>query len=411
MDFVDDASLDRYADLALQVGLGLLPDQPLLIRTSIEGAPLARRVARRAYQQGSGKVSVLYADSEVTRAELRHARDEVLRDYPAWKALAINDTMPSGTAVLSITAADPDVFADEEPHRVSMQQNAARSHLKPFYEGIGGHGTNWCIVGMPVPAWAEKVFPDESSDEALRKLWGSVLASVRVDHDDPVAAWTRHIDELEALAASLDDHRFEALHFRGPGTDLRLGLADEHVWNGASSKAATGATFVANLPTEEIFTAPHRDRVDGIVRATKPLSYAGKIIDGFSLRFEGGKVVEARAERGEDILHELLDTDEGARRLGEVALVSASGPIAKRNHLFFDTLYDENAASHVALGRAYRFTVRNGASMTVEEVAKHGANDSLTHVDFMIGSPELDVDGVRGAGDTVPVMRAGEFVL
>lgn len=411
MDFIDDATLDRYADLALQVGLGLLPGQPLLIRTPIDGAPLARRVVERAYRQGSGQASVLYTDPEVTRAELRHARDEVLEDFPAWKALAINDTIPSGAAVLSITATEPDVFADEDPHRLSIQKNTARKHLKPFYEGIGGHGTNWCIVGMPVPAWAEKVFPDDPADEALRKLWDSVLASVRVDQEDPVAAWQRHLDALEARAAALDEHAFDALRFRGPGTDLRLGLADEHVWQGARSLAATGARFVANLPTEEIFTAPHRDRVDGTVRATKPLSYAGKVIDDFSLRFEGGKVVEATAGRGEEILHELLDTDEGARRLGEVALVSASGPLAEQGHLYFNTLYDENAASHVALGRAYRFTIRNGASMTADEVARRGANDSLTHVDFMIGSPELDVDGVRGDGESVPVMRAGEFVV
>lgn len=411
MNIADTATLNRYADLALQVGLGLLPGQPLQIRTTVEGAPLARRVAERAYRQGSGQVSVLYSDSEVTRAELRHARDEVLEDYPTWKAVAANDAAPSGTAVLSITATDPDVYAEEDPNRLAKIQKTARRHLKPFYEGIGGHATNWCIVGMPVPAWAKKVFPNDTEDEALRKLWDAVLASVRVDQDDPVAAWERHLGMLEARAAALNDFRFDALQFRGPGTDLRLGLADEHLWGGARSLAATGATFVANLPTEEIFTAPHRDRVDGTVRASKPLSYAGKIIDDIWLRFEDGAVVEAMAGQGEEVLHELLETDEGARHLGEVALVSANGPIAKRDHLFFNTLYDENAASHLALGRALRFTVRNGSSMTAEEVGKLGANDSLTHVDFMIGSSELDVDGMHADGSTVAVMREGEFVI
>lgn len=411
MSTVRNETLDRYADLALRVGLGLQAGQPLLVRSSIAGAPLAQRVASQAYRLGSGNVSVLYSDAEVSRARLRHARDEALEAYPAWQAYALNEAIPSGTAVLSISAEDPDAFADEDPHRIAVTQNAARRHLKPFYEGVSRSATNWCIVRLPVPEWAEKVFPDDAPAEAEQKLWDAVLSAVRLDRDDPVVAWQKHVELLDVRARHLTDRAFRELRYRGPGTDLRVGLADDHVWTGARSTAATGAEFVANLPTEEVFTSPHRDRVEGTVRATRPLSYGGKIIDGFWLRFADGAVVEAGAERGEEVLHELLDTDDGARRLGEVALVPASSPIAKTGLLFFDTLFDENASSHFALGRAYRFTIRNGESMTAEEAAERGVNDSLAHVDFMVGSSEIDIDGVHADGTAEPVMRAGEFAF
>lgn len=411
MPVISEAAIDRYAELVLRVGLGLLPGQPLLVRSSLAGAPLARSVVAQAYQLGSGDVSVLYTDSEVGRARLQHARDEVLEDYPSWQAHAMNETVPSGTAVLSIVAVDPDVYADEDSHRIGITQNAARRHLRPFYEGIGREAMNWCVVAMPVPEWAAKVFPEDAVDVAEKKLWDAVLASVRLDRDDPVAAWQKHIETLVARARHLNDRAYRELRYRGPGTELRIGLADDCVWTSAPSKAATGAEFVANLPTEEVFTAPHRDRAEGTVRATRPLSHGGKLIDGFWLRFRDGVVVEAGAERGEEILHEILDTDDGARRLGEVALVAASSPISQTGLLFFDTLYDENAASHFALGRAYRFTIRNGGSMTAEEAASHGANDSLRHVDFMVGSADIDVDGMLANGTAEPVMRQGEFVF
>lgn len=411
MSVISEATLDRYADLVLRVGLGLQAGQPLLVRTNIAGAPFARRVADVAYRSGSGLVSVLYTDSEVGRSRLRHARDEALTTYPAWQAYALNETIPSGTAVLSIIADDPDAYADEDPHRIAQTLKAAREELQPFYDGLGRDATNWCIVAMPVPEWASKVFPDEPIESAEGKLWDAVLASVRLDRDDPLAAWQEHIDALEARARHLNERAYRELHYRGPGTDLRIGLARDHVWAGPQSESASGARFVANLPTEEVFTAPHREHAEGTVRATRPLSHGGKVIDGFWLRFADGRVVEAGADVGEDTLHEILDVDEGARRLGEVALVEASSPIAQTGLLFYDTLFDENASCHFALGRAYRFNIRNGSNMTAEEAEAHGANPSLTHVDFMVGSGDLDVDGVRQDGTTEPVMRAGSFAF
>ena len=403
--------LERYADLALRIGLDLQPGQPLLIRSPLAGAPLARSVAACAYRLGSGDVSVIYSDAEVSRARIRWASDGALDSYPAWQAHALNEAGPSGTAVLSIVAEDPDVYAGEDPQRVARVQRAARTHLTPFYRCVSRTDLNWCVVALPVPLWASKVYSEAAPAESLRRLWEAVKTAVRLDRADPVAAWQDHIEALQARASHLTSRAFDALHYRGPRTDLRVGLAEGHVWAGPRANAPTGAAFVANIPTEEVFTAPHRERVEGTVHATRPLSHGGRIVDGFWLRFADGAVVEAGAERGADVLHQILETDEGARRLGEVALVAASNPVARAGVLYFDTLFDENAASHLALGRAYAFTVRDGATMDEDALASRGVNASLTHVDFMIGSDEMDVDGQRGDGAIEPVMRSGEFVI
>ena len=401
--------LDHYADLALQIGLDLQPGQPLVIRSPLEAAPLVRSVAERAYRMGSGIVSVIYADSEVGRARLRHGADAALDDYPHWHAHALNEAATEGAAVLTVLAEDPDVYAEEDAVRVARAQTAARQRLAPFYQGIGRTALNWCLVGYPSPAWAAKVYPDDS--EADVKLWNAMRRAVRLDREDPVAAWRAHIGALKARADHLNGRAFRALRFVGSGTDLRVGLADGHVWAGPTAVAPSGAAFIANMPTEEVFTAPHRQHVDGMVRATRPLSHAGKVIDGFWLRFADGAVVEAGARQGEDVLHEILETDAGARRLGEVALVEASNPVARAGVLYYETLYDENAASHFALGRAYAFTVRDGANLDAPSLAERGVNDSLSHVDFMIGSPDVDVDGEHEDGRREPIMRRGAFVI
>ena len=401
--------LDRYADLALRVGLDLQPGQPLVIRSPLEAAPLVRSLAERAYGLGSGIVSVIYADSGVARARLRHGADSTLDDYPHWQAHALNEAAAEGAAVLTVLAEDPDAYAEEDALRVARAQKAARKRLVPYYQGIGRTALNWCLVGYPSPAWARKVFPDDP--EAEVKLWRAMRRAVRLDRADPVAAWRAHIDALRARAAHLNERGFHALRFQGLGTDLRVGLANDHVWAGPTSVAPSGAAFVANMPTEEVFTAPHRERVDGTVRASRPLAHAGQVIDGFWLRFADGAVVEAGAEQGADLLHEILETDAGARRLGEVALVEASNPVAQAGMLYYETLYDENAASHVALGRAYAFTVRDGAGLDAAGLTERGVNDSLTHVDFMLGSPDVDVDGEHEDGRVEPIIRGGAFVI
>ncbi|MGA8108069.1 MAG: aminopeptidase, partial [Acidobacteriaceae bacterium] len=280
---------------------------------------------------------------------------------------------------------------------------------RPALELITRHEINWTIVSAATPAWAAAVFPELAADEALAKLWGAIFAASRADQSDPVAAWKKHDDKLHMWAERMNAKRFRALHFRRPGTDLKVGLADDHLWLGGGTTAGNGNYCIPNMPTEEVFTTPHKDRVDGTVTSTKPLSHQGTLIEGIRVRFEGGKIVEAHASKGEAVLEKLIDTDEGARRLGEVSLVPASSPIAASGLLFLNTLFDENAACHIALGQAYSSCLKDGDKLTPEELKAKGANDSLIHVDWMIGSNRIDVDGITAAGGAEPVMRQGEW--
>jgi aminopeptidase len=280
----------------------------------------------------------------------------------------------------------------------------------PALKLIAGFDINWTIVSYATGAWARAMFPGESEDNAVARLWDAIFAASRIDEADPVAAWAAHNDGLHARARRLNDLRFSALRFRGPGTDLTVGLADDHEWHGGSSRAKNGIVCNPNIPTEEVFTTPHKARVDGHVASTKPLSYQGTLIDRIEVRFEAGRIVEAKAAKGEDVLAKVLDTDEGARRLGEVALVPFSSPISKSGLLFFNTLYDENAASHIALGQSYSQCFVNGGALSPEELSARGANASLIHIDWMIGSAKVDVDGIGADGAAMPVMRKGEWV-
>jgi aminopeptidase len=271
------------------------------------------------------------------------------------------------------------------------------------------HEINWCIVAAATPAWAQVVFPGEPEDVAIEKLWNAILASSRIDNDNPVEAWKQHSANLKKRAALLNAKRYAALRYSGPGTDLEVGLADGHLWLGGGTTALNGIPCLPNIPTEEVFTTPHRERVEGTVRSSKPLSYQGTLIEEIEVRFAGGKVVEARAKTGQQVLQRMLDTDEGARRLGEVALVPHSSPISASGLLYSNTLFDENAACHIAMGQAYSTCIENGDSLTPEELAARGANESLIHVDWMIGSGELDIDGVTASGVREPLLRKGEW--
>jgi aminopeptidase len=294
--------------------------------------------------------------------------------------------------------------------RVSSVQEATARDVRPFRELISRNQTNWAVVAAAEAGWATRVFPQLASEAATSRLWEEIGRLCRLDQPDPMAAWEQHLERLEARAKFLNARRFSALKYVGPGTDLTLGLPSGHIWVSGRSASRTGIPFTANLPTEEVFSIAHKDRVDGWVRSSKPLSYGGTLIDGFSLRFAEGQVVEMKAEKGEAVLKRLLDTDKGARRLGEVALVPHSSPIAQSGLLFFNTLFDENAASHVALGNAYKFTLAGTESMSNEEFEQAGGNRSSVHVDFMIGSGELNVHGVLANGSIEPLMRMGEWV-
>lgn len=404
------ARLDRLASVAIEVGLGLAPGQQLLITASLEAVPLVRRITEHAYRAGATLVTTFYSDDEAALARFRFAPDASFDTANTWLQDGIAQAFRENTARMAIAGANPALLAKEDPEKVGRANRAFSKATRPAMELITRHAINWTIVAAATPAWAATVFPGEPEETAMAKLWDAIFAASRVDAPDPVAAWRAHDDGLRKRAMFLNERRYSALHFRGPGTDLRVGLADDHLWMGGGTTAGNGLQCIPNIPTEEVFTTPHAKRVEGTVTSTKPLSYQGTLIAGIRVRFEGGRVVESHATQGEAVLRKMLETDEGASQLGEVALVPHSSPIAKSGLLFSNTLFDENAASHIALGQAYSTCIKGGDTLDKEALAAKGANDSLIHVDWMIGSGEIDLDGITTTGATEPLMRKGEWV-
>jgi aminopeptidase len=405
-----DQNLDRLAEVAIRAGLGLAPGQQLVMTATLDAVPLVRRITEHAYKAGASLVTTLFTDEESSLLRFRHGQDAGFDAAAAWLYEGMAQAFRSGAARLAITGNDPSLLSKEDPEKVSRANRAMSKAYRPALELITRHEINWTIVACATPAWAAAVFPDLPQDQALARLWSAIFAASRADQLDPVAAWKEHDAKLHASAARLNEKRYSALHFRGPGTDLRVGLADDHLWLGGGTTAGNGRYCIPNMPTEEVFTTPHKDRVEGYVTSTKPLSYQGTMIEGISVRFEAGRIVESHAARGNQVLQRMVETDEGARRLGEVSLVPHSSPIASSGLLFMNTLFDENAACHIALGQAYSSCLKDGDTLTPEQLASRGANTSLIHVDWMIGSNRIDVDGIRATGDSEPVMRAGEWV-
>lgn len=403
--------IDRLAEVAVRVGLNLQPGQELVLTAPLDALPLARAITIQAYRAGASLVTTLLGDDAATLARFAHAPDAAFDKAAGWLYGGMAEAYRNGAARLAIAGDDPSLLSGQDPDRVARANRSRAKAYVPALELIANFATNWTIVSAATPAWARTVFPDLPEDQAVAKLWDAVFAASRVDAADPIAAWTTHNAGLHARKDLLNGHSFQAIRFRGPGTDLTVGLADDHEWCGGAATSRSGITCNANIPTEEVFTTPHRARVDGRVTSTKPLSYQGTLIEGIQVRFEGGRIVESQASRGGDVLARVLDTDAGARRLGEVALVPASSAISASGLLFYNTLYDENAASHIALGQAYsKCFVNGGADFSEEDLAARGANRSLIHIDWMIGSAEIDVDGIGEDGGAVPVMRRGEWV-
>jgi aminopeptidase len=404
-----EQKMDNLAEVAVRVGLGLKAGQELVMTASIDALPLARRITEQAYRAGASLVTTLYSDDEAALMRYRFAPNESFDRAAKWLYDGMGTAFKNGAARLAIAGANPMLLSNEDPEKVGRANRAVSIAYRPALELITRHEINWTIVASATPAWAAAMFPDDDPDTALTKLWHAIFKTSRVDSDDPVSAWKTHDATLQTRAAFMNEKRYTALHYRGPGTDFRLGLADDHLWMGGGTTAGNGLYCIPNIPTEEVFTTPHKDRADGSVRASKPLSYQGTMIEGIEVRFEKGRIVQARATRGQEVLEKLIDTDDGARRLGEVALVPHSSPIAHSGLTFLNTLFDENAASHIALGQAYTSCLRDGDKLSPEELAAKGANDSLIHVDWMIGSGELDIDGVTASGAAEPLMRRGEW--
>ncbi|HZS53937.1 MAG TPA: aminopeptidase [Bryobacteraceae bacterium] len=405
-----EARLDRLADVAVNVGLGLARGQELFMTAPTDALPLVRRITEHAYKAGAKLVTAIFADEPSTLLRFRYAPDESFDYAPQWFFDGVANAFRSGAARLAIAGADPVLLAKEDPEKVSRANAALSKAYRPALELITRHDINWTIVPCATPAWARAVFPHASQEAALEQLWEAIFAATRVNTPDPVAAWRKHSADLQRRVEFLNQRRYSALHFRSSGTDLRVGLADDHLWQGGGSTANNGIFGFPNMPTEEVFTTPHKDRTDGFVTSTKPLSHQGSLIENIRVRFEAGRITEASATTGETVLQRLIDTDEGARRLGEVALVPHSSPIAASGLLFWNTLFDENAASHIALGQAYSTCIRNGENLSPEQLSGKGANDSLIHVDWMIGSAAMDLDGITADGKAERLMRQGEWV-
>jgi aminopeptidase len=388
---IDPVKLDRLAEVAIKVGLRLREGQDLLLTAPAVALPLVRKIAEYAYKAGAGIVTPILSDETVTLARYRYGHDAGFDHAANW--------LYKGMA---------EAFG-KDPVKVARASKANSMAYQPALEKIVNFDTNWNIIAYPSPSWAKQVFPDEPEDVAVAKLADAIFAASRVDRVDALSAWETHNATLRERTEWLNGRRFAALHYTGPGTNLTIGLADGHEWEGGASQAKNGIICNANIPTEEVFTTPHCRRVEGHVVSSKPLSYQGTLIDNIAVKFEEGRIVEARASRGEEVLSKVLDTDEGARRLGEVALVPHSSPISKSGLLFFNTLFDENAASHIALGQCYSKCFVNGDKLTQQQIIAQGGNQSLIHIDWMIGSDQTDIDGIHADGSRVPVFRKGEW--
>ncbi|AKG74479.1 aminopeptidase [Salinicoccus halodurans] len=406
-----DEKLDKYADLLVEVGLNVQKDGRVFVRSSVDALPLIRRVTEKAYEKGAKEVKVSLSDDTLTRLHADYQTKEELSTIHQW---AIDERMhysDEKAGFLSITSSSPELLKGVDPEKLQAMQIAAGNAFKDFSNRIQSDYHSWCVAGYPSVEWAKLVFPDKSDDEAVEALLDLILYTVRADVEDPVEAWEALDRTLHEKVDYLNDKKYKALRYEAPGTDFVMGLPQGHLWAGASSVNEDGERFMANMPTEEVFSVPEKTGMNGYVSNTLPLSYGGNIIDDFKLTFKDGKVVDFEAGRGYEVLENLLNTDEGSRYLGEVALVPHDSPISNTGKLFYNTLFDENASCHIALGSAYAFCLEGGKSMSREELEKAGLNDSISHVDFMIGSDKLDIYGIDDNGNETKIFEKGNWAF
>ncbi|WP_458792324.1 aminopeptidase [Yoonia sp. MH D7] len=408
---IDPVKLDRLAQVAVRTGVNLAQGQELVITAPLEALPLVRLIVVHAYKAGASLVTPIFSDGEITKARYEHGADASFDVAAGWMFEGMAQAFKSGAARMAITGDDPMLLADMDPAKVARVGKATSIAAKPAMGPIVGFEVNWNIVAYPGAGWAAKVFPDVPVEEAQGRLMDAIYEASRIGGDDPVKNWAEHTAELKKRVKWLNDQGFDALQYTGAGTDLRLGLAEGHIWKGGASPALNGIVCQPNIPTEEVFTCPHAYKVDGTVSATKPLAHQGSVIEEIVVRFEAGKIVEATASKGQDVLRALLATDEGACRIGEVALVPHSSPISQSGVLFYNTLFDENASCHIALGQCYADTIEGGSELSPEELKQKGGNGSLIHVDWMIGAADTDIDGIGKDGSVTPVFRKGEWAF
>lgn len=406
-----EENLEKYAALAVEIGVNLQKGQPLFISAPIHALDFVQKVTKKAYEVGASDVQYDWTDDSLTRMKFNIAPDETFKSFPQWKARGREEMAEKNTAFLSITASDPDLLKGVDPERIANATKSSGEAMKTFRKYIMSDKISWSIVAIPSIAWADKVFPDLDKEERIDALWEAIFAATRADQDDPVTAWKEHVAILDEKAKYLNDEHFHALHYTAPGTDLTVELPEKHIWVSAGSHNEQGTLFIANMPTEEVFTTPVQKGVNGIVTNTKPLSYSGNLIDNFKLTFKEGKIVDFEAETGYEALKRLIETDEGSHYLGEMALVPDDSPISNSGHIFFNTLFDENASNHLAIGSSYSFCIEGGKTMDTDQLAKEGLNDSITHVDFMIGSKDMNIDGITQDGEKKPLFREGNWAF
>ncbi|MGN8981501.1 aminopeptidase [Enterococcus villorum] len=402
-------NLEKYARLIVKTGVNVEKNHTVVLQINVDQAPLARLITKEAYRLGAAEVIVQWTDDVIQKEFLTHADQDHLETVPHYKVDQVDDWIAKGASRISVVSANPDAFAGVDGKRIATYQTAAGKAMINLRKATQANKVSWTVVAAAGKEWAAKVFPHLPENEQLDALWDQIFKTTRIYEEDPVLAWKQHDEKLAKKAAELNKEQFTALHYTAPGTDIIIGLPKNHLWEGAGSYNARGEKFMANMPTEEVFTAPDCRRIDGYISSTKPLSYAGTIISGMKFTFKDGKVIDFSAEQGQEVLESLLDTDEGARSLGEVALVPDPSPISQSGIIFYNTLFDENASNHLALGSAYAFSVQGGTEMTDEELLEAGLNRSQTHVDFMVGSSQMNIDGIREDGSTVPVFRNGDW--
>lgn len=404
-----EEKLQKYAELIVKVGVNVQPGQEVVLYINVDQQHLAHLIVKEAYKAGAGKVMIKWSDTFAQREFLEHASDEFLENVPEFAKEEAQYIADHRCCRISVMSEDPGAFGGIDQKRVAAYQSANGKALMPIRQATQNNDLSWTVVAAASPAWAERVFPDLKGEAAVDRLWEEIFKTTRIDREDPIQAWKDHDTKLHEKEDWLNKEQFSALHYTSPRTDLTIGLPENHVWEGGGSKNAAGIEFMANMPTEECFTAPDNRRIDGYVTSTKPLSYAGNILENMKFTFKDGKVVEATAEKGQAVLDHLLETDEGVRSLGEVSLVPDPSPISQSGITFFNTLFDENASDHLALGAAYPFNVQGGTKMSKDQLKAKGINFSQAHVDFMVGSADMNIDGIKKDGMIVPVFRNGDW--
>jgi aminopeptidase len=403
--------LEKYAELAVKVGVNVEPGQTLMISASIDTAEFVRLITEKAYQAGAKQVYIEWQDPICTRLKYELAPTEAFDEYPRWQAMGREELAEKGGAYLVIESNDPEWLKGVDADRISAASKAAGIALKKWRKSMLSDQMSWCIIAAASRSWAKRVFPEKEEAKAVEALWNAIFQATRVDQEDPEGMWKKHNAFLQEKIAFLNQKRYKKLHYQAPGTDLIVELPDHHIWCGGSAKNERGTLFNPNIPTEEVYTAPLRLGTRGTVRSTKPLSYQGNLIENFSLRFENGQIVGISAEKGIDALQSMIGIDEGAAYLGEIALVPHDSPISNTDLIFYNTLYDENASCHLAIGSAISTCIEGGTELSPEELRKAGLNESMTHVDFMIGSADLDIDGETDEGIWEPIFRKGNWAL